>query len=406
VRIALFMDAPRIGGAERYFLDLTSGLAAAGEDVHVASTVDGVLLPWLRERLGDAVTFHEVMERPLYDESLPRNVARSLRPYRDIRALLARIDPDVVHLSNGGYPGSHLCRAATFATRVPRVMTVNCRAQERRGGLGSVYAVLDPLVWRSLSRVIVPAQATADSLRDLRSAPEEILRVVNYGIDAHSADPVEVAAARAGLAPGGERLVGMVAAPSTADDIGFKGHDVLLDAVARTQRNGLRVAIVGHDPGPAFCERAEALGVAGRLAFLPGFHDAAPLMEAFDFLVVPSTRNEALPLVILEAMAAGTPVIASRLSGIPEAVVDGETGFTFAPGDADALARLLERAADPEEGAALGMNARERWRNRFSIDRMVRETRAVYGEARASNGAVKEARIDLPAPLRNRRSRV
>ena len=374
------MDAPWIGGAERYFADLCDGLAARGLDVHAVSTEGGVLLPWLRERLTGGVSLHAVMARPVFDDSFVGNVVRGLRPFIDIRALLRGLHPDIVHLNNGGYPGSHVCRSAAFATSCPTVMTVHSVARPRRGGGRRTYVVLDRLVWRSLDRVICPVQASARSLRVERGAPADLLRVINCGTAMRAPAVEDVQRARARLAPNGELVVGMVVAPATDEGARFKGHDVLLEAIVGGPQ-AMRVAIVGHDPGNAYRERAASLGVDDKLIFLSGYRDTAPLMEAFDLLVVPSTRNEALPLVVLEAMAARTPVLASRLSGIPEAVIDRESGFTFEPGNVGALRALLNLGAEDRPLLArLGERAHALWRERFSLERMVSATVDVYME--------------------------
>ena len=327
------------------------------------------------------------MARPVFDDSFVRNVVRGLRPFVDIRALLRGLHPDIVHLNNGGYPGSHVCRSAAFATSCPTVMTVHSVARPRRGGGRRAYVVLDRLVWRSLDRVICPVQASARSLRVERGAPADLLRVINCGTAMRAPAVEDVQRARARLAPNGELVVGMVVAPATEEGARFKGHDVLLEAIVGGPQ-AMRVAIVGHDPGNAYRERAASLGVDDKLIFLSGYRDTAPLMEAFDLLVVPSTRNEALPLVVLEAMAAGTPVLASRLSGIPEAVIDRESGFTFEPGNVGALRALLNLGAEDRPLLArLGERAHAIWRERFSLERMVSATVDVYMELLAERRA-------------------
>jgi glycosyltransferase involved in cell wall biosynthesis len=171
----------------------------------------------------------------------------------------------------------------------------------------------------------------------------------------------------------------MVSTPGS--HAGWKGHDVLVDALAAAGRTDVRAVVVGHDPGPEYRERAAAAGVADRLTLTGRVPAIPPYMAAFDVLAVPSTRFESLPLVVLEALAAGTPVVASRLSGIPEAVVDGETGWTFEPGDARAFAGILDAvAADRAQLERYGRAARARYEARHTIDRMVEGTLAVYGE--------------------------
>jgi glycosyltransferase involved in cell wall biosynthesis len=106
-------------------------------------------------------------------------------------------------------------------------------------------------------------------------------------------------------------------------------------------------------------------------------HVAELLSEAACFLL--TSDYEGLPYTVLEAMAAGVPVAATRVGGVPEQVVDGETGFLFEPGDPAAAAAAVERIlADPEGAAGLGDAGRERAQREFGLERMVSETVALY----------------------------
>ncbi len=98
---------------------------------------------------------------------------------------------------------------------------------------------------------------------------------------------------------------------------------------------------------------------------------------------MPSIAYESLPLVILEAMAAGKPVFASRLSGIPEAVLDGTTGRLFEPGAVDELAARLRHASRARDDLkSMGRAGHERWRERFSIEAMTNSILHLYEQAR------------------------
>ncbi|HEY4591394.1 MAG TPA: glycosyltransferase family 4 protein, partial [Thermoanaerobaculia bacterium] len=143
-----------------------------------------------------------------------------------------------------------------------------------------------------------------------------------------------------------------------------KGVEVLLEALRKIPGAVLRIA--GDGEHRAALERAAAdLGPA--VAFL-GTRDAAQvrtLLRGAAALVVPSIY-EGMPLVVLEAMAAGVPVVASAVSGIPEVVVDGETGWLVPPEDPEALARALaEVLADPGEARRRGEAGRRRVAERY-----------------------------------------
>jgi glycosyltransferase involved in cell wall biosynthesis len=157
-----------------------------------------------------------------------------------------------------------------------------------------------------------------------------------------------------------------------------KGQAVLLEACARLVARGIEVRcdLVGDGPDRgALLRRARRLGLAERVHFhgaCPREQVAACLRET-DVAVVPSVptrdgRREGIPVALMEAAASGRPVVASRLSGIPEAIEDGVEGILVAPGDADALADALARLArDPGLRGRLGTAARERMLRDFDL---------------------------------------
>jgi glycosyltransferase involved in cell wall biosynthesis len=124
--------------------------------------------------------------------------------------------------------------------------------------------------------------------------------------------------------------------------------------------------------------QAARLGIARRVIFTGIRSDVPELLSSVDVAVMPSL-NEALSNVLLESMAAGAPLVATRVGGTPEALSDGECGLVVPPGDAAALATGVARLLnDPALAARLGHAARQRIANEFSVDRMVRATEQLY----------------------------
>jgi glycosyltransferase involved in cell wall biosynthesis len=183
-----------------------------------------------------------------------------------------------------------------------------------------------------------------------------------------------------------------------ADDVVFvcvarfapqKAHDVILRAfaAASAQDARLRLLLVGDDPFGDGRTRAEALAreleLGSRALFLGIRRDVPRIYAACDAFVM-SSLWEGLGLVFLEAMATRLPVLATRVSAVPEVVVDGETGRLVPPAEVPGLAAgFLELAADPDLRRRLGAAGAERVRRVFALDRMVDETLAVYEEVRA-----------------------
>jgi glycosyltransferase involved in cell wall biosynthesis len=172
-----------------------------------------------------------------------------------------------------------------------------------------------------------------------------------------------------------------------------KAHHVLLEALALGRKSEPRLALllVGDDPFGDGRARAEALArrleLGGRCVFAGIRRDVPAILAACDGFVM-SSLWEGLGLVFLEAMAARLPVVASRVSAVPEVVRDGETGLLVPPGDPESLSgALVQLAGDAGLRARLGEAGSRRVRAHFGLERMVEETLAVYGSVTRASDA-------------------
>jgi glycosyltransferase involved in cell wall biosynthesis len=121
------------------------------------------------------------------------------------------------------------------------------------------------------------------------------------------------------------------------------------------------------------------LGIGERVRFLGFREDAAALVAAFD-VFVSSSRTEGLPLGTLEAVGLGTPVVLTRVGGVPEIVDSGRTGLLVPPGDPAALAEgIMSVLDDPERASEMARAGAEDVRRRFGVQRMCREYESLYG---------------------------
>lgn len=157
-----------------------------------------------------------------------------------------------------------------------------------------------------------------------------------------------------------------------------KGHHVLLDALAGMRDRPWRLVVAGDGiAGPELRRQAEAAGIAGRIVWLGLQPDVRPLYGLATVFVLPSL-SEGSPNVLLEAMAAGAPPVATAVGGVPETVTDGETALVTPRADSAALRRAIERLLnDPSFAARLGEAARQRARE-FSPEAQQRRLTAVY----------------------------
>jgi glycosyltransferase involved in cell wall biosynthesis len=297
---------------------------------------------------------------------------------------------DVVH--------SHLLKAdmataaiATLCGARKRLVSSKHNDEQvlKRPAIGFVHGLLGNLP----QRTIVLSDHVAQFIARYGRVKPERLRRIYYGIDpapferASGAGRESRTAARAGFGFGADDIVFVCVARFAPQ----KAHDVLLRAFARARASSpavLRLLLVGDDPFGDGRRRAESiareLDLGAACVFTGVRRDVPELMATSDVFVM-SSLWEGLGLVFLEAMATGLPVASTRVSAIPEVVVDGETGLLVPPGDDAALADAMATLArDGTLRARMGAAGRGRVRERFGLERMFDETLAVYGEVLSS----------------------
>jgi glycosyltransferase involved in cell wall biosynthesis len=354
-------SAPGWGGGEVHVLDLSRALGACGHQVTVACKAGTAL-----ER--------EVRSAGIPVMTVPLWRAVDLWSAARLRRFCVEAGVDVLHghLSEDWWLG----RIAT--ARLPGTRLVVTRHISRRWGSNPQKRWL----LSGVHRVIAVSRAVAQVLA--RDVPSRLITVVPNGVDVHRFATAPRGALRAELGIGPDApVIGMVARLAAN-----KGQDLLLRAAPAVlaRHPAARFVLVGGDQrdgsmGRRLEELARELGVAGQVHFLGDRADVAPLLRDFTVAVLPS-RQEGLGLALIESMAAGVPSVATPVGGLPELVVDGETGLLVEPESPPSLAEavngLLE---DPARAGRLAAAGQERVRSSFSLESMVAGTLAAYGPA-------------------------
>jgi glycosyltransferase involved in cell wall biosynthesis len=358
------------GGVARHVIDLALGLADRGHDVHVIYSP----LRADYEMLGPLINDQRIAttEIPIRRSPGFRDISALLA----IRKYIAAHGPfDIVH--GHSTKGALGCIAA-FGKRIGRVYTAH--------GMRSIDPRLKPLprfligtierLIMRLAHLVIPVSTFEAAHCERIGVARKRLMVVNNGVGPAPVVDREAVRARLGLKDG-QVAVGFAGRLSSE-----KGPDRLLDAFhdAAKGNDAARLVMIGYGPMDAeLKQQADRLGLGDQVIWL-NEGNGRGLMPAFDFYALPSAY-EGMPFALLEAVAAGLPVVATDVGGARTVVEDGENGFVVANWDRAAYAgRIRDLLADEALRARLAAGSLSR-AGKFSLDRMVDETLAVYAAA-------------------------
>jgi len=242
-------------------------------------------------------------------------------------------------------------------------------------------------IHRLANRVLVNAEGIRDHILKMGSVTPGKIVVIHNGLDAPPQDEMDARALRvrrraellSKLGLGADaKIVGSVAGLRPV-----KGHRYLLEAAAKVMKADARVHLVLVGDGELRDEiaaQAARLGIGARTSLLGHREDSAQLAAAFDVAVLASL-SEGLPNAVMEAMAAGAPVVATAVGGTPELIEDGQTGFLVPPANPEALAERIEYALSHAGLTGLiAMRGRQFIIERFGMERMVAAVERLYDE--------------------------
>lgn len=368
MRVVHLIKATQIAGAERHLLTLLPGLVQRGVDVRLIllhppnNPVDHFV-----EALtaGGVAVERQIIRRHL-DPSLFGALRRRLRDLK----------PDILH--------THLIHADLYGIPAGRAAGVKRIISSRHADDPfrrlPIMRGLHAALWRMASDGIAISDAVRRFCEQIEFAPAGKMTTIHYGIAAPTR-PIDREAASAALRD-------ELGIDPNAPVVGFVGRLIWqkgmvygLQGFARVllKRPDARLIVVGDGRLRGKLEsRARRYGIGGKVLFLGWRTDVPSLMAGFDIFLLP-TLQEGFGLVLLEAMAARTPVVASAVSAVPEIVVSGETGLLVPPRDPAALSEaLLALIDDPPLRQHMGLLGEDRLETAFSAERMIDATLRLY----------------------------
>jgi glycosyltransferase involved in cell wall biosynthesis len=387
IRVLRVIARLNIGGPSLHVSYLTEGLASRGFATTLAagaiSEGEGSMA-FVAEQRGIAITVIPDLGRevsPLADARVVRQLA----------GLIRRLRPHVLHTHTAKAGAVGRIAARAVGSERPPVVVHTFHGHTLRGYFGAaeehVYRQVERRLAREADVLIAVSPEVRDELVALGVAPATQFAVVRLGIELaermEGARHGEELRASLGIAPNCFTVgwVGRMTAVKQAQDV--------LRAVRLLHDRGVAAALVmiGDGPDRAALELlARELEIDGTTRFVGFQYDIGSWLHAFDALLLTS-RNEGTPVSVIEAMAAGRPVVATRVGGVPDVVTDGVDGYLVAPGDMQSAAdRLGILAADPALRRRMGAAGRERAGRRYRVQRLVEDVDRLYRALLAEKG--------------------
>jgi glycosyltransferase involved in cell wall biosynthesis len=410
-RVHFHSDCYAFSGSETTLVMLVTAVTHAGARPRFTFRRCAAYEAGLRRRLDPAVEAEPLRLPDPADVKLaltggrrtPRDravrAAVSLTPLRQLCLLIdvvrlailfRRRRPDVVHVNNGGLPGAISCNAAAIAARLAGVpvvvMVVNNLAVPYRTPSRWLDLPVDRLVTRAVTRFVTGSAAAGVALREVLHLAADRHVVIPNGVAQRSpmATP-EATRAELDIAEG-VQVIAVVARLEAR-----KGHRDFLTALSQLPSHvgdGVVAVIAGDGPERDALEKfAAELGLTTRVRFVGDHPDPWSLYELADLVVLSSVDQEDLPIVLIEAMAAGRAAIATRVAGSVELIDDGVTGVLVPPRDPTRLARaMVELLGDDDRRGAMGAAGADRYRDTYTPELVVERYRALYATLAAEVG--------------------
>jgi glycosyltransferase involved in cell wall biosynthesis len=328
------------------------------------------------------------VEGELADDRVPvvrLPLVRPLNPSMDARAIAAT--RRLLQAAGARVLHTHMAKAGTVGRIAASSMTVRPRTVHTfhghvldgyfKAGTQRMFIELERALARRTDVLVAVSPEVRDSLQALGIGRRREFHVIPLGLD------LDRFLAVAG--PDGSLRASLVVGPATpligvvGRLVSIKAVEVALEAVARLPE--VHLAVIGDGEERASLTRqAQSMGLAGRVHFTGWWTDVPAAMSDLD-LVVLTSKNEGTPVALIEAHAAGKPVVATDVGGVRHVVTDGVTGWLAPSGDAPALAALIEQALqDRDRLRAFGAAGRVGVRDRFGKDRLLRDIGDLYTE--------------------------
>lgn len=377
IPILLYTHTQLAGGVAGYVIRLAQGLHHSGYRVAVLCRADGAIESMRQDLRDDGVEVHTV-------EMSDYSRLGRLRRIRDFAAVVGKYPGCVLALMMGDFNTGALISAAGALGGARAIVRGDLQPPMPLAAFDLRYAMTHRLRDLLVDRTVVGAAENVGTLVSEIGLDERKIDVVHTGIDLSRFDPdVDSMDVRGSLGiAAGTRVVGMIS--RLEEDSWRKGADRFVEMAAQLTPAfpDARFLVVGDGAArPPLEGQARRLGLGDRIVFAGWRSDVPQLLKEMDVFVMPSLY-EGGPTSVLEAMAMGRPVVATRVGMVPEVIENGETGLIVEPGDVHGMARAVRSLlTDQRLRRDLGAKARQAAASNFGFEAMVRGYLSVFARA-------------------------
>ncbi len=362
LKVIHLVEDLKIGGAERVIGDTALGLDRKKYDVSV----------WCVTRGGETAT--ELSEKGIEVKILGISSYHNPLSTFKMTRLLKASRADIVHTH--GYFASVIGRLAARRAAIPVILAhVHSTYWEYK----KRHLMIERKLSRFTQKIICCSKAVENFVRNTEKITDNKTIVIYNGVDEGRFSPRKSSTSiRAEFGLDEEAaVVGTVSSLTP-----HKGHEYLIQAASLVQDTfpSVKFLVVGDGPlRIKLEEQAKNLNIHPSVIFTGTRKDIPEILSLLDVFVLPSHTREGLGIVIIEAMAAEKPVVATDIGGIPEVVDDGETGLLVPPGDPEALSKAITTLLqDPSRAKTMGEKGRTRVKEMFTTTKMLSEIEHVY----------------------------
>ncbi len=360
------------GGAQRYVFDLAQGLKDDFEVVVAAGGDQGSL--GLGQRLEAAgIRFYRL-------DHLDRSISlKDFSALAELIRLMKEIGPDIIHLNSSKISILGSLASLFYRPAKPPELIYTVHGWVFNEPLPFFkryfYFWAEKLTAPLKDKIICVSDFDRRLALEKKIAPPERLTTIHNGLSPFALLPKKAALRELGMATDGRLILG-----SIANFYKTKGLEFFIGAAGKLKAAGLdfEAVIIGDGEERSYLERLiRTEGLEAEVILAGAKKEAARYLSAFD-IYVSSSVKEGFSYSILEAMASGLPVVATRVGGNPEMVEDGKTGLLAAPRDSGMLAEKIREIIDKKLKDGFGAEASGRVRSEFSLEKMIERTKDLY----------------------------